>query len=337
MRKLSPRYTINLPALPSSWNRLSSAELEEIWQMTIERNMAVSSEGEEVAHRKYKLKVFLYLLGLKIRKRTVKDEKGEMIYLFRRKGLRHLWENIPMRAWQIDQWINSRLKFLDNPLQRTVSPYTYIHLRHGLLKLKCPDTYMSDVTFRQYLAAQNTLTSCWDAQKLLETLVNSKKEISRKALVEQINRVKMCRRRFLATLFNPSVMKTGEIRDGKFVSTVKRQVCAFDMEQIDMNERFFSSVEERMYPVMEQFFQSVQVYYSELFPNLYASSGQSMKKQNMIKIEVAMINNVMKYQGFSDYDRVYDSEALRILGIMEKMCKEAKEIEETRQRMNRKS
>lgn len=337
MRKLSPRYTINLPALPSSWNRLSSAELEEIWQMAIERNMAVGSEGEEVAQRKYKLKVFLYLLGLKIRKRTIKDEKGEMIYLFRRKGFRHLWENIPMRAWQIDQWINSRLKWLDQPFQRIVSPYTFIHLCCGRLHLKGPDTYMCDVTFRQYLAVQNILTAYWDTQEMIEALVNFKKDVSRQALEGQINKMKRYRCRFLAALFNPGVVPTGEKCDGKSVQTRKCKVWSFDMEQIDKNERYFKKVEKRMFPVMEQFFQSVQKYYATMFPNLYASSGKSQKKQNMIKIEVAMVNNVMKYQGFTNYDAVYDSEAIRILGIMENMCKEAKEMEETRQRMNKKS
>lgn len=40
----------------------------------------------------------------------------------------------------------------------------------------------------------------------------------------------------------------------------------------------------------------------------------------------------MKYQGFSDYDAVYDSEAVRILGIMNAMAKEAKEIEKMNQK-----
>ena len=69
-----------------------------------------------------------------------------------------------------------------------------------------------------------------------------------------------------------------------------------------------------------------------MYPELFTPNGKKPGRQNPIKIEVEMVNNVMKYQGFDDYDAVYDSEAVRILGIMNAMAKEAKEIKEMNQR-----
>ena len=87
-----------------------------------------------------------------------------------------------------------------------------------------------------------------------------------------------------------------------------------------------------MFPVMVQYFQSVQESYARMYPELFTPNGKKNGRQNPIKIEVEMINNIMKYQGFSDYDAVYDSEAVRILGIMNAMAKEAKEIEKMNQK-----
>jgi hypothetical protein len=323
-------YQIHLPALPDSWNRLSTEELEEVNRL-YKRKEAMAAEGdEERADRLFKLKCFMLFLGLKIVRRTVTDENGETVFLFRRKGIRHLFERIPMRAWQVDQWIDQKLGFLDNPFARTVTPYGIIRLRMGTLRLKAPKDVMSDVSFAQYQSAQNLLIMYWDAQKVLQTLVRRKS--THAAIRMQLRRMKQARCRFLATLFNESVRETGEIREGRYLRKCKRRVWSFNSGQIQKNARWFSMVEARMFPVMVQYFQSVQEAYARMYPELFTPNGKKNGRQNPIKIEVEMINNIMKYQGFSDYDAVYDSEAVRILGIMNAMAKEAKEIEKMNQK-----
>lgn len=312
------------------WNRLSTEELEEVNRL-YKRKEAMSAAGdEERTDRIFKLKCFMLFLGLKIVRRTVTDENGETVFLFRRRGIRHLFERIPMRAWQVDQWIDQKLGFLENPFARTVTPYGIIRLRMGTLRLKAPKDVMSDVSFAQYQSAQNLLIMYWDAQKVLQTLVRRKS--THAAIRMQLRRMKQERCRFLATLFNESVRETGEIREGRYLRKCKRRVWSFNSGQIQKNARWFSMVEARMFPVMVQYFQSVQEAYARMYPELFTPNGKKNGRQNPIKIEVEMINNIMKYQGFSDYDAVYDSEAVRILGIMNAMAKEAKEIEKMNQK-----
>lgn len=323
------KYQKHLPPLPDKWNRLSVYELEEVNRLYQQKEAMVSS-GEEQADRIFKLKCFMLFLGLKIVRRTVTDEHGETVFLFRRKGLLHRFELIPMRSWQVDQWIDQKLGFLDNPFGRTVTPYGIIRLRFGTLRLKAPKDAMSDVSFGQYQSAQNLLIMFWDSQKLLQELLS--RGSSRKAIRAQLRRIKQIRCQFMATLFNESVKETGEIREGRYMRKYKRRVWSFYSGQIRKNARWFRPVESRMFPVMVQYFQSVQEFYARMYPELFTPSGKKNASHNPVKIEVEMVNNIMKYQGFDDYDAVYDSEAVRILGIMNSMAKEAKEIEKMNQK-----
>lgn len=318
-------YKINLPSLPEGWNRLSSRELEEVNRLYIER---MASGADEQADRIFKLKCFLLFLDLKVVRRTLTDDEGNTVFLFRHKGVRHLMERIPMKAWQVDQWIDQKLGFLDNPYTRTVTPYGIIRLRMGTLRLKAPNDVMSNVTFAQYQSAQNLLIVYWDAEKVLQTLIRRKS--SRAAIRTQTRRIRDIRCRFLAALFNESVEETGEIREGRYMRKYSRRVWSFYTGQIRKNARWFRDVEQRMFPVMLQYFQSVQESYARMYPELFTPNGKKNNRQNPMKIEVEMVNNVMKYQGFADYDAVYDSEAVRILGIMNAMAKEAQEIEKMR-------
>lgn len=320
-------YQIHLPALPDSWNRLSTRELEEVNRLYIERNIEVEEEQSE---RLFKLKCFMLFLGLKIVRFTTTDENGDTVFFFRRKGFVHRFERIPMRAWQVNQWIDQKLGFLDKPFGRTITPYKIVRLRMGTLCLKAPKDVMSDVTFAQYQSAQNLLIMYWETQKVIQTLFRNKS--SRTAIRMQMRRMEQVRCRFLATLFNESVRETGEIREGRYMRKYKRRVWSFYSGQIQKNARWFRPVEGRMFPVMVQYFQSVQEAYARMYPELFTSNGKKNGIYSPIKIEVEMINNIMKYQGFDDYDAVYDSEAVRILGIMNAMAKEAKEIEKMNQK-----
>ena len=331
MKRNSNRYRITLPALPADWNSIPTGKLEEILRLMGMRQTEAMKQGAEVAERLYRLRVLLCLLGLKTVRRTVSDESGETVFIFRRRGLRHIFERIPMRAWQINQWIDSRLKFLDKPTSLLKSPYPFVSLRSGRLKLKGPENMMGDVTFQQYLVAQNTLTSYWNVIKRIEETIRGRAD--RKTLKKLTKQATLLRCRFLAVMFSPSATETGKIQDGRYIRTPERRIWAFRMSQTEDNARYFRKVQERMFPVMELYFQSVQEAYSRMYPDLYTPSGKGKKVTNPIVQEVGMANSIMKEQGFTSPESVYSCEAVRILEIMDSMCKKAKEIERMNQRM----
>ena len=87
--------TINLPALPDNWNRLSSYELEEVNRLMQQRNAELRFCEQQVADRRFKLRCFMLFLRLKAVRRAVKDDSGEWCFLFRRKGFRHIAKLLP--------------------------------------------------------------------------------------------------------------------------------------------------------------------------------------------------------------------------------------------------
>lgn len=329
-----PKKQINLPALPDSWNRLSSRELEEVNRLMAVRNAELGYREEQAADRRFKLRCFLLFLRLKVARNAVKDEKGEWCFLFRRKGVLRFREAIPMRAWQVNQWIDDRLGFLDRPYGRLVSPYTFVRFRLGTVRMKAPDDLLGDVTFHQYLTAQNALDACWETEEVIRQL--AARGGTRKALREQEKKAERLRCRFLAALFTRPARETGEIREGRYVRSRKRTVWAYSDGQAERNAKYFRRAEKRMFPVMAQFFQSVQEYYAGIYPDLYTGKKSGKKAYSQLKVEVEMVNSIMKWQGFADYDAVYDAEAVRILGLMNAMSKEAKEIEKMNERMRNK-
>lgn len=328
--KSTRRITIKLPPLPTAWNKLTSREMEEVHRLMVKRQVNEVQYGEEKAGNLFKFDCFILFTGLKVLKRTSKDEKGDTVFFFRRRGWRYLFERIPMRSWQITQWIGSSLQFLDDPYRRTVCPYAYIRL-YGK-KLKAPSDLMTNLTHQQYTVAQNMLTLYWQAASVADSL--EKKGGSREAVREQQRRIKQAKCRFLSALFTPSSLEV-EVRTESSVRRVRRRVWAFEMAQVTANEWRFRRPADRMFPVMLQFFQSVQMYYSRIFPDLFTSS-KSGKGKDYLLMEAETMNAVMKYAGFTGYQDIYDSNAFFILGVLNNMSKEAKQIEEMNRKMKAK-
>ena len=77
-------------------------------------------------------------------------------------------------------------------------------------------------------------------------------------------------------------------------------------------------------------------YYPSVFPLLFGSNSNSDPHHTALTGEVDTINAVMKYQGYTDPQQVYDANLPIILGVLNNMTKEAKEIEKVNQQIKRK-
>ena len=91
------RKSIKLPPLPAAWNKLTACEMEKVHILEMKRKEDASEMGVEYARHIFRLNCFMLFSGLKAVKQVVKDDGGT-VYLFRRKGLLHFFERIPMRA-----------------------------------------------------------------------------------------------------------------------------------------------------------------------------------------------------------------------------------------------
>ena len=76
-----------------------------------------------------------------------------------------------------------------------------------------------------------------------------------------------------------------------------------------------------------QTYQTALGYYSEVYPLLFAGDGKQDPLKDALTGEVGTINTIMKYQGYTEPQAVYDTNLPIILDVLNTMTKEAKEIE----------
>ena len=178
---------------PGSWDELSASQIETVHRLREEaRSHALQSDDPEKVLNQYKLKVFLFLAGLKVRRRAIPKDDGTFIYILRRKGWTHFFEEIPMESWQIAQWIKDLLPFLDEPGGLLTCPYTTFKV-HGI-SFKAPDPQLTSVTFEQYNHAQQYLMAYWDTCRLIEEMKNEGS--SAKAVKHQYREMEMYKAQF---------------------------------------------------------------------------------------------------------------------------------------------
>ena len=327
---LESRKIIELPKSPHGWTQLSVREMEEVNRLMLYKQQMKVTTEDGVADMDFKLKCFLLFSGLKVIHRTELSKDKEAVYLFRRRGLRYLFERIPMRSWQITQWIEQYLGWLDDPLKLIVCPYRFITIRGK--RFKAPSALMTDVTRLQYFSAQNILTKYWDAMKMAEKLLSGNG--TSEMVKAQLRLAEKYKCRFLACLFTPESIEV-EVRTDTSVRKVNRPTWVYETSQVDENERIFRRDADRLFPVMNQFFQSIQVYYSNIFPDLFTTKKTSDGK-DYLQMEVDTMNAVMKYAGFKNYQDINSSNAIFILGVLNNMSREAKEIKEMNKKLKRK-
>ena len=109
----------------------------------------------------------------------------------------------------------------------------------------------------------------------------------------------------------------------------------------DAEERtdfFLQHIDEHPYliDILIQHMQSSLGVYKTQFPDLFSSDGDKDGHETIPLVgEVNTINAVMKWQGFTEHQKVYDSNAIFIFSILNSMTKEAKAIEEANAKMKR--
>lgn len=313
---------------PDSWEQLTAEQIEAVHRLKHEAyKQALRSEDPEKTVNQFKLRVFLLLAGLKVRKRAIPKEDGTFIYLLRRKGWKHIFEEIPMESWQIAQWIKALLPFLDEPNGLLSCPYTTFKV-HGTT-YKAPDPQLTSVTFEQYNHAQQFLIAYWDTFRLIEEMKNNGSSV--KAIKHQYKELEQYKAQFLATLFTPAVHQTLQT-DENGTYKVNRIAYPYHSSQSETHWKHFSGKRWRWtFEVMVQYLQSCLEEYRSKFPDLFTSHSGADGK-DFIVLEADKMNAIKKYGNFGSYQSIYDSNAFFIFGQLSNMCQEAKAIEE----MNRK-
>lgn len=317
-------------SMPKSWNELPTKQLELITQLGVERDILCQKIGE-LADSRYRLKTLQILLGLRKKIEMYTADNGLEYLIFQRKSLCPWSEKIPIAIGQLLTMLE-QIKWIDNPLTRTKAPYGFVRIMGQ--KFKCPTNKMTSVTYQQYTMAQNIVTAYWQTQENIFYLMSHKS--GKKAILFQTKKLQKLRGMFLACLFNPGRVEKEIEKSGRRYKSTHR-TWEFDSSQIERNWKKFRFSQRRLFPVMLQFFLSTQQYFSSIFPDLFVTreSGET-KLPDFVLQEVETMTAIMKYQGFKDYQTIYDSNAVHVLKVLDNMAKDAKEIKRQQTKMKSK-
>ena len=91
-----------------------------------------------------------------------------------------------------------------------------------------------------------------------------------------------------------------------------------------------------LFHICFQVYHTAILYYERSCPLLFTGGGKSQEFRDALQGEVGTVNSVMKYQGYSDPQQVYDANLPIILDTLNTMAKEAKEIEKMNAKMKKK-
>lgn len=340
--------------IPRNWNELPTEMLEAITPLTLEYNLGLAG-GDRLAEPQYKLKVLLLVCGIEDKCDTEFDGVRDW-YIFRvkedddatcngaglhiRRLARSVKSWVGRRIWSIenDRWnryvkvpmeviahlTGEHMKWLDDPYKRLNAPYEFLTV--GGIKYKGPTSKMTSMTYQQYQTAQNLVTRYWQIQESLRWLLEHNG--SEEAVLQQGKALDKVRQMFLACMFCPGQIVTEVTKNGQKVE-VRRETWEYDPIQLENADKFDRATCDRVFPVMLQFYFSVQQYYSQIFPDLFVKRDDGDTKQkrpDFMLQEVETMTAIMKYQGFADYQAIYDSNTVHILKVLDNMAHEAKEM-----------
>lgn len=91
-----------------------------------------------------------------------------------------------------------------------------------------------------------------------------------------------------------------------------------------------------LFHICFQAYHTAVLYYEKAYPLLFTDSGKSQEFRDALQGEVGTVNSVMKYQGYSDPQQVYDANLPIILDTLNTMAREAKEIEKMNAKIKKK-
>ena len=214
---------------------------------------------------------------------------------------------------------SSRFKVQSSNAQRNLEPET-LNLEPGeAVHFALPERACTNVTWHQYRALQGI------TQMLFQDGIADDAATELQA-------------QFLAYILLPE--QPAQTAADRFA---RRHTFRYDADRAEQTVPFWRSLltgpdapAAVLYAMCFQTYQTALRFYEKVFPLLYQSSGKTDPLHDALTGEVDTINCVMKYQGYSSPEQVYNTELPIVLSVLNTMTKEAKEIEKMNAKIKRK-
>lgn len=216
-------------------------------------------------------------------------------------------------------WVSKYMKFLDSPEGFTSLPKEYIRMNGRRYLL--PQPVLTNLTYQQFSAMQNIAKDIEDIAQVAKDEKNVK-EIERLTVL-----MSEAKGKFLAHCLTPRKFVFTQNKNGE-LNLVFRYRYVYDSDTAWKIAEKMKGAPDVIFSICYNFYVGCVLKLKSMFPVLF--SGGKGGKSDILVAELDSVNNIMKYQGYTSQQDVYDSNAVFILSILNAMTEEAKQIEKMR-------
>ena len=312
--------TVNLPALPASWEAVTADQLIEI-----NRLRRISKSEQE-----YRFRVFCFLEQIVLEKKVRYAADGNELFFFTQvdAGGNRMGDMFPMQAWTIHEAVTEYLPWLFSPCNRLSDIVPYITI--GERKYASTGHAMARMTYQQHQYASLYFNEIQRLEaSVVNCVINGGSDEQLKVFTDKITHM---RHLFMATVFTPECRVGSKTVDGKVVVYEMPQTdYVFSSEQVEKEYPNFAKVKDELIDAVMQLFNGVMMHYQKIYPLLFKEG--STGSTDMIKVEESTLNALQSELKFANYQTIYDSNAPFILGKLNAIMLKAEEIERMHEKM----
>jgi len=350
----------SLPPLPKSWSELTWQQLCDMWAVKMRYGgnadvarvvallMMVNGERFKVNGCGFDEQTGERLYRLHIQPSTVLSSARDLAYMAKEAMPWFDWPygdpGEPAERDKKGRVIKERrdgVRGYVSPMQdammlpkdkiKIAAPIVITLCRHHVITMKSwwrrsfklPDPACMNITWQQYRTLQNIMPD------LFREGVAAEEQLALQA-------------KFLAHLLVPRSLAILDTSGGS-VKVRPHWVYEYNAERAVQLETWFqrqlstlNSQLSTLFHICFQMFQTALTYYAVEFPYLF-SSGKNGVHGSAVANEASTLSAVMKHQGFTSPQAVYDENVMIILSVLNSMAKEAEEIEKMNAKIKKKS
>lgn len=318
--------------LPRHWDALTTPQMEVVADC-IMREIAAGGKSGAYNPKKVKMDIFLRLTGLEVIESVTNNLPPEERYFIAVKKnesesrMKRIFMKLTSNSytapfkvyiWQVNQWIDECLKWLDNTSNRTIFPYPVFKSKGRIFR--GPSILMQNFNWMQYRISSDYYDYYLSESNSL-VIYASRKDCEPSKLAEIQKRVREARNLLLASLFCEEV----EVRNA---SGLLEKDNPYIPGQEAKNKDCFDRFTDLQMQVVLFWFIGMMAYLQKKFPKVFKKGNPKKQQQvNPFEVYTRMMTNLQKYLNGASEEQINNATYTIMLENLNDMMEEHERME----------
>lgn len=318
--------------LPRHWDALTTCQMETVANCII-HEIAEGENGKTYNPQKVKMDIFLRFTGLEIIDTVTdnllpeesyfiavkKKESGSRIKRICMK-LTGMNRTAPFKVyiWQVNQWIDECLKWLDNTPNRTIFPYPVFKSKGKTFR--GPSVLMQNFNWRQYRISSDYYDYYLAVSNSMVRYA-SRKDFDPRMLINMQKTVRKARNLLLASLFCEEV----EVRNS--AGLLEKDNPYIPGQEVKNKDHFDKFTDIQMQVILF-WITGMMAYLQRKFPKVFKKGNPKKQQQvNPFEVYTRVMTNLEKYLGGISEEQINNETYTVMLEHLNDMMEEHERME----------